>query len=497
MLSRSLTIVSTSKSWIGVVIVSLCVLAILTGVGRLEIETADTSPDFTINSGDTSWILASTALVMLMSIPGLALYYGGFANKTSQINTMAMVFASYSLTSIVWVVYGYALAFGDDVAGGFIGDGRRIFLQGLSPSSISPLASTIPEFIYCAFQLTFAAITVGLACGGLIERIKFSAFIVFSLLWATFVYLPVAHWVWGGGFLMKWGVLDYAGGTVVHINSGIAALAGTIVLGKRLDPHENPRSMAFIMIGTGLLWFGWFGFNAGSAVAANGNATAAFINTNTSAAVSSIVWISVQSFHTGKPTLAGLCDGAISGLVGITPAAGLVNTMGAICIGIAVGIIPYGAIIMKNKVNLYDDTLNTFGVHCVGGIVGALLTGIYADPGIGYGTGMLFGKPEQLGWQIVGVLLVAAYSGIVTTLIMYLLKITMGIRVTVYEEPEGLDKSQHGDVAYFEYVPSPKAIKKMATGGSRVVDANNDDDEQEENNSHNDRENNRHVKVET
>ena len=342
-------------------------------------------------------MLAATALVMIMTIPGLALYYHGFANKNSQINTMAMVFISYVIVSVIWIVYGYALAFGDDAANGFIGNGRKIFLQGLSPNSFSTLAPTIPEYIYCTYQCTFAAITTGLFCGGLIERVRFDTWIVLSILWTTFVYLPIAHWVWAGGFLAQWGVLDFAGGTVVHINSGIAALSGTIVLGMRLNPHENPRSMTFIMIGTGLLWFGWFGFNAGSAVAANGNAAAAFINTNSAAAVSSLTWITIQSFHTGRPTLAGLCDGSISGLVGITPGAGYVNLMGAFIIGIACGIIPYGAIILKNRLNLYDDTLNTFGVHCIGGIVGALLTGIYADPTIGPGTGLLYGNPKQLG----------------------------------------------------------------------------------------------------
>ena len=226
---------------------------------------------------------------MLMTIPGLALYYGGFANKSSQINTMAMVFVSYTLTSVIWIVYGYALAFGDDVGSGFIGDGKKIFMQGLTGNSMHPLAPTIPEFVYCIYQLTFAAITLGLVCGALIERIKFTTYIIFSVIWMTIVYLPLAHWVWGGGFLSKWGVLDYAGGTVVHINSGISALAGTIILEKRAKPHENPRSMSFIVIGTGLLWFGWFGFNAGSALMANGTAATAFINTNTSAAVSGMV----------------------------------------------------------------------------------------------------------------------------------------------------------------------------------------------------------------
>ena len=444
------SITSISRRWIYIVLIGSLTIAVLTGVARLEVEQTDVSLPSPIDDGDTSWMLISTTFVMIMSIPGLALYYGGFSNKTSQINTIALVFASYCLTSIVWIVYGYALAFGDD-KGGIIGNGRKIFLQGLSSNSVSPFASTVPEYIFVAFQLTFASITVALVCAGFIERIKFSSYLIFSVLWATFIYVPIAHWVWGGGFLSQWGLLDFAGGTVVHINSGMAALAGTVVLGKRLIPHENPRSMAFIMTGTGFLWFGWFGFNAGSSHAANGNAAAVVINANTASAVSSIVWISMQSFHAGKPTLAGLCDGAISGLVGITSAAGYVNLMGAVCIGLVTGILPYWAIILKSQVKLYDDTLNTFGIHCVAGVIGAIFTGIYADPEIGGETGMLFGRPEQLGWQIVGVLIIMIYSGVGTGVLIYLLKITIGIRVSESEEHEGLDKSQHGDIAYFEY----------------------------------------------
>ena len=469
MLSRSITITNTSKRWYIVSLVGLVVLAVLTGLGRLEVEELDTNPAYTIDDGDTSWMLLATCLVMLMSIPGLALYYGGFVNKTSQINTIAMVFVSYSLTSVLWVVYGYALAFGDD-AGGFIGNGRKILLQGLTSNSVSPLATTVPEYIFVAFQLTFAAITVALVSGSLIERIKFSSYLIFSVLWATFVYLPIAHWLWGGGFLAQWGVLDFAGGLVVHINSGMAALAGTIVLGKRLDPHNNPRSMQFITMGTGFLWFGWFGFNAGSSHAANGNASLVFINANTSSSVASIIWISLQSYHSGKPTLAGLCDGAIAGLVGITPAAGYVNIMGATCIGIASAIISYGAIIAKNKVNLYDDTLNTFGIHFFAGVVGVLLTGVYADPEAGGETGLLFGKPVQLAWQIVGVLIVMIYSGGATAILMLFLKFTIGIRAADYEEAMGLDRSQHGDVAYFEYQPKQENYSLRRTTILNVSD---------------------------
>ena len=448
---------TTSKKWIWVAIACIVIIIILTGVNRLEISDNGTS-GYTIDEGDAAWMLSATALVMIMTVPGLALYYHGFARKTSQVNTLAMVFISYVLVSILWIVYGYAFAFGDD-AGGFIGNGRKIFLQGLSPNSFNPLAPTVPEYIYCSFQCTFAAITTALFSGGLIERARFDSWIVLAILWTTIVYLPISHWVWGGGFLAQWGVLDFAGGTVVHINSGIAALSGTIVLGMRLNPHENPRSITFIMIGTALLWFGWFGFNAGSAVAANGSATAAFINTNSAAAVSSLIWVLVQWFHTGKPTLAGFCDGAISGLVGITPAAGYVNLMGAFIIGMACGIIPYWVIFFKTWLNRYDDTLNTFGIHWTGGMVGAILTGVYADPMVGPGTGLLFGNPRQLGLQISGVLITTIYGGVMTFILSYFLKETMGIRVEDNDEQQGVDKSQHGEFPYVEYQPQERVIE--------------------------------------
>ena len=469
MLSRTHTITEQLRGWIIIVIMWLVVIAILTGVGHLQVEKGDSSLT-EIDSGDTAWMMIATCLVLIMTLPGLVLYYGGFSNKPSQINTMAMVFVSYALVTAVWICYGYALAFGDDVAGGLIGNGRKIFLQGLSQNSISTAAPTIPEYLYCAFESCFASLTVALACAGLIERIKFTSYVYFVVLWTTFVYLPIAHWVWGGGFLSAWGVIDYAGGTVVHINSGIAALVGTIIMKKRLDPHENPRSIGFVMMGTGFLWFGWFGFNGGSSLYSGAKAGIAFINTNTAASVSSIVWITIQKFHIGKPTLAGLCDGAIAGLVGIAPAAGYVNTMGAIIIGIAVGVLPYGAIILKSKINLYDDTLNTFSIHYSSGTLGALLVGIYADPDIGGKTGILYGHPRQLGLQVAGILACTAWSAIVTGIILLILKSTVGIRVSELEEEEGLDKSQHGDVAYNEYQneSSQKILQRHSISKSKV-----------------------------
>jgi ammonium transporter, Amt family len=443
--------VRTSNKWIIVVVVCLALTILFTGVNRLEVSDINVTLPDKLNSGDTAWMLTSTALVMIMTLPGLALYYGGYAKKSCRTNAMAMVFVSYSIVSLLWILYGYGLAFGLN-DGGYAANGKRVFLQGLSSQSRSPLAPTIPEFVYVMYELVFAAITVALVCGGFVERIKFTSWILFCVFWLTVVYVPVAHWVWGQGFLWDWGVLDFAGGTVVHINSGIAALVGTIILGPRTNQQEEPRNISFVMIGASLLWFGWFGFNAGSALTSGGDAGAAFLNTNTATAVASIAWISIQSFHTGKPTLTGLCDGAISGLVGITPAAGYVNVMGAVIIGMVVGIVPYWAIYFKPYFK-YDDTLNTFGIHWIAGALGALLAGIYADPDIGGMTGFLFGHYAQLGWQIVGILIVTLYSGAMTALIMLGLKYTVGINIPARYEAQGVDRSQHGESEYKLAIP--------------------------------------------
>jgi Amt family ammonium transporter len=265
-----------------------------------------------IDTGDTAWMIVATALVMLMSIPGLALFYGGLAKRKDSLNTMAMTFVTFCIVSVLWVVYGYTFSFGSDM-GGFIGGAEKLMLKGVGPNSISDLAKTIPEYIFIAYQLTFAAITVALASGAYIERIKFSAWVIFSVFWMTLVYIPVAHWVWGNGFLAKLGALDFAGGTVVHVNAGIAALVGALVLGKRREKSLLPGNLTLVITGAGLLWFGWFGFNAGSALAANGIAGAAFINTNTAAAVAAMSWMCVEWFHSKKPTVLGLASGAVGG----------------------------------------------------------------------------------------------------------------------------------------------------------------------------------------
>jgi len=401
-----------------------------------------------IDSGDTAWMIVATALVMLMTLPGLALFYGGLAKRKDTLNTMAMSFVTYCIVSCLWVIYGFAFAFGPDI-GGIIGRPEKLFLSGVNVGSINDLAATIPEYIYVVFQMTFAAITVALASGAYIERMKFSAWVLFSLLWMTFVYVPVAHWVWGGGFLAQWGALDFAGGTVVHINAGIAALMGALLLGRRKEASLKPSNLTLVVTGAGLLWFGWFGFNAGSAVSANGLAGAAFINTNTATALAAVSWMFVEWMHTKKPTVLGLASGAVAGLVAITPAAGFVNIKGALVIGLLAGIVPYFAVAsIKPKLG-YDDSLDAFGIHGVGGILGAVLTGIFADPSVNdLGKGLLFGNPKQLLSQLIAVVITIVYSAVATLVIFGIAKVTTGIRVHEEHEITGLDESQHGEKAY-------------------------------------------------
>ncbi len=401
-----------------------------------------------IDTGDTAWMIVATALVMLMTVPGLALFYGGLSKRKDSLNTMAMSFVAFCIVSVLWVLYGYTFAFGTDVSG-WIGKADKLFLSGVGVNSISDLAKTIPELIFVVFQLTFAAITVALASGAYIERMKFSAWLLFCVLWLSFVYVPIAHWVWGGGFLAQAGALDFAGGTVVHINAGIAALVGALVLGNRKSKPILPSNLTLVVTGAGLLWFGWFGFNAGSAVAANGLAGAAFINTNTATAMAALSWMFVEWKHSGKPTMLGLASGAVGGLVAITPAAGFVNITGALVIGIAAGVIPFYAVaVVKRKLG-YDDTLDAFGIHGVGGTIGALLTGFFADPAINdAGKGLFYGNPIQVWIQIKAILVTAVYCAVVTFIIFMIVKLIVGLRVDAEEETVGLDESQHGEHAY-------------------------------------------------
>jgi len=397
-----------------------------------------------IDTGDTAWMIVATAFVMLMTFPGLALFYGGMARRKDTLNTMAMSVATYCIVSVLWIIYGYTFAFGTDVSG-IIGSTAKLILTGVGVNSVN---GTIPEYVFVVFQLTFAAITVALASGAYIERMKFSAWILFAILWMTFVYVPVAHWVWGGGFLAKLGALDFAGGTVVHINAGIAGLVGALILGKRREVALMPNNLTLVVLGAGLLWFGWFGFNAGSAVASNGLAGAAFINTNTATAVAALSWMLTEWMYAKKPTVLGLASGVVAGLVAITPAAGFVNIKGAIIIGILAGIIPYFAVaVIKQKLG-YDDALDVFGIHGVAGTLGAILTGIFADPAINEAAGLLYGNPGQLITQLIAVGVTVVYAATVTFIIFMLIKVFVGLRVNVDDEIAGLDETRHGEKAY-------------------------------------------------
>jgi Amt family ammonium transporter len=426
-------------------LISIVLLFVLVALSGVAVAQEAAAPVPKIDTGDTAWLIVATALVMLMSIPGLALFYGGLAKRKDALNTMAMTFVTFCIVSVLWVVYGYTFAFTTDI-GGIIGSAEKLLLKGVGTASVS---GTIPEYIFIVFQLTFAAITVALASGAYIERMKFSAWVLFSVLWMTLVYVPVAHWVWGGGFLAKLGALDFAGGTVVHINAGIAALVGALILGKRREKSLLPNNLTLVITGAGLLWFGWFGFNAGSALGANGLAGVAFINTNTATAVAALAWMFTEWIHSGKPTVLGLASGAVGGLVAITPAAGFVNIGGALVIGALAGIVPfYFVAVVKAKFG-YDDTLDAFGIHGVGGTLGAILTGVFADPAINEaGKGLLYGNPGQLWTQIVAAVVTLVYSGLLTLIIFLILKVTTGIRVDAEAEVTGLDESQHGEKAY-------------------------------------------------
>jgi Amt family ammonium transporter len=405
--------------------------------------------DPVLNSGDTAWMLISTALVMLMTVPGVALFYGGLTKKVNVLNTMFMSLIAFSITSIIWVLYGYQFAFGEDMLFGIIGNPVNLLFSGIGVDQLSTLATTVPETVFIAFQMTFAAITVALISGAVVERMKVSSWMVFIAAWVSLVYVPIAHWVWGGGFLAQLGALDFAGGTVVHINSGVAALALILLLGKRKDTKLLPHQLGYSVIGAALLWFGWFGFNAGSALTAGGLAGSAFIVTNTAAAAAMISWVIIDYLKTGKPTVLGAISGAIAGLVAITPAAGFVTVQAAVIIGLITSVISYFAIsYLKPKLG-YDDALDVFGIHGMSGLWGALATGLFAAPFVNeLGTGLFYGNPGQLITQIIAVVVVAGYSFVATLIIGKVIDIVMGLRVEDKEEIEGLDITQHEETGY-------------------------------------------------
>ena len=402
-----------------------------------------------INSGDTAWIIVSTALVMMMTPAGLALFYGGLSRYKNLLNTYAMTIVAYCLASVIWVMWGYSLAFGPDKAG-IIGGLENLFLAGIGVESVS---GSIPTYVFVLFQMTFAGITVALVLGSIVDRMKFSAWIVFTVLWVTFIYAPIAHWVWGGGWMSKLGALDFAGGNVVHINAGVAGLVLSLILGKRIGYGKEamfPSSIALTALGAALLWFGWFGFNAGSQLAADGVAGSAFLVTNTSAAMGALSWMFVEWFVNKKPTILGMASGVVSGLVAITPAAGFVNLSASLIIGLVAGVFGfYSVAVLKQKLG-YDDSLDAFGVHGMCGIWGAIATGLFADPSITEGArGLFYGNPKQLLIQIISILATAIFTAAGTLIVVYVTKfLTGGLRVDEDNEIVGLDSTIHGERAF-------------------------------------------------
>ncbi|MBI4706664.1 MAG: ammonium transporter [Candidatus Omnitrophica bacterium] len=404
-----------------------------------------------INAGDTAWVLMSTALVMLMT-PGLAFFYGGMVRRKNILGVLMQCFIVLCVLSLQWVLFGYSLSFAPGK--GFWGGFSWFALNGVGLEPYADYAGTIPHQAFMIFQAMFAIITPALIIGAFAERMKFSAFLVFTILWATFVYNPLCHWVWGiGGFLRNLGALDFAGGTVVHINAGIAAIVTALVIGRRknLDHHlPAPHNLPFVVLGTALLWFGWFGFNAGSALAANGLAVNAFVVTNTAAAAAGLSWALIEWLRNGKPTLFGTVSGAVAGLVAITPAAGYVGVVPAIVIGLLVSVFCFVAVtIIKPRLG-YDDALDAFGVHCVGGIWGALATGLFASKAINPAgaDGLFFGNPKQFLVQLITVLVTIVYTAVTTFVIYKLVDLFIGIRVSEKDEVIGLDLTQHRESAY-------------------------------------------------
>ena len=397
-----------------------------------------------LNSGDTAWMLTSSLLVLMMTIPGIALFYGGMVRKKNVLATLMQSFAVCCMATIIWMVIGYSLAFSGD--GPFVGDLGQLFLKGMGVGSMS---GTIPESVFMMFQMTFAIITPALITGAVAERIKFSSLMVFLGLWQIIVYAPVCHWVWGsGGFLGSAGVMDFAGGTVVHINSGVAALVLCMVLGKRIGyDRENlaPHNLVLTVIGASLLWVGWFGFNAGSELAADGRAGMAMAVTQIATAAAALAWMAAEWMMRGKPSVLGIASGAVAGLVAITPAAGFVLPGGALVLGLIAGIGCFLAVMwLKLKLG-YDDALDVFGIHGVGGIIGALLTGVFAAEAVGGTPGMLEGNAAQIVPQLYGVGVTIAYSGIVTFVLVKIVGAFMGLRVKEDDEREGLDVTLHGE----------------------------------------------------
>lgn len=398
-----------------------------------------------LSTGNTAWMLVSLILVLLMSVPGITFFYGGLSKRKNVLNSMFLSLIAFAIASLIWILYGYQFSFSTSSFGGFIGIPASLFMDGIGVDS---LTGTIPTLVFAGFELTFAALTAAIVAGAVVGRMKTKAWIIFTILWVSLVYIPICHWIWGGGWLMNLGAVDFAGGVPVEVNSGFSALALALILGKRKDVSLLPHNLGYSILGAGFLWFGWMGFNGGSALAANGLAGSAILVSNTAAVVAMLIWLALDYFKVGKPTVLGAITGAVAGLVAITPAAGYVSLSGSIVIGLGASLISYFAVYNLKARFGYDDALDVFGVHGLSGVWGLIATGLFASPAINGVAGFFYGNPSQLTLQIIAVAATAIYAFAVSLLIAKALDIIMGLRVNDREEITGLDSALHQESGY-------------------------------------------------
>ena len=398
-----------------------------------------------LSTGNTAWMLVATIMVLLMSVPGIAFFYGGLSKKKNVLNSMFLSLIAFAIASLIWIFYGYQMSFSPDSFFGFVGIPKSLFMEGIGVDS---LTDTIPTFVFAGFELTFAALTAAIVSGSIVGRMKTKAWVVFTILWVSLIYIPVCHWIWGGGWMMSLGAIDFAGGIAVEVNSGFSALALALILGKRRDTSLLPHNLGYSILGAGFLWFGWMGFNGGSALAANGLAGSAILVSNTAAAAAMIVWVILDMINIGKPTVLGAITGAVAGLVAITPASGYVQLSGSLVIGIVASLISYFAVYnLKSKFG-YDDALDVFGVHGLSGVWGLIATGLFASPAINGVAGLFYGNPHQLTVQIIAVVATMIYTFGASLIIAKALDMTMGLRVDDREEIAGLDTALHKESGY-------------------------------------------------
>lgn len=398
-----------------------------------------------LSTGNTAWMLVSLILVLLMSVPRITFFYGGLSKRKKVLNSMFLSLIAFAIASLIWILYGYQFSFSTSSLGGFIGIPASLFMDGIGVDS---LTGTIPTLVFAGFELTFAALTAAIVAGAVVGRMKTKAWIIFTILWVSLVYIPICHWIWGGGWLMNLGAVDFAGGVPVEVNSGFSALALALILGKRKDVSLLPHNLGYSILGAGFLWFGWMGFNGGSALAANGLAGSAILVSNTAAVVAMLTWLALDYFKVGKPTVLGAITGAVAGLVAITPAAGYVSLSGSIVIGLGASLISYFAVYNLKARFGYDDALDVFGVHGLSGVWGLIATGLFASPAINGVAGFFYGNPSQLTLQIIAVAATAIYAFAVSLLIAKALDIIMGLRVNDREEITGLDSALHQESGY-------------------------------------------------